>query len=59
MVNLYVVGPKGQSNPKHPWLMTGKEEIALEYAKQMDGQVTKKEIIAPPLKIPITWREDR
>ena len=38
MTTLYTVGPKGKDNGK-PWLMTGNEKVARDYAQAMDGEV--------------------
>ena len=59
VTTLYLVGPKGNPSPKHPWLMTGAQEVAEKYAQELGGEVTTKEIIAPPLRIPMSWHGDR
>jgi len=56
MATLYYVGPKGKDNGK-PWLMTGNEKVARDYAQAMDGEVRTKEIVSPRIALPFYRRE--
>ncbi len=43
-VIVYVVGPKGNGQPEHAWMLAAQREIAERYALAMDGQVFEREI---------------
>lgn len=45
MTTIYYVGPKDNENLH--WLMTGRQDVAEKYAKEMDGEVRVKEVEAP------------
>jgi len=55
MTTLYTVGPKGKDNGK-PWLMTGNEKVAKDYAEAMDGEVIAKEVVSPRIAFPFHRR---
>ena len=47
MTTLYYVGPKSENFPKHAWMITGVEKVAINYATEMNGQVFQRELPTP------------